>query len=137
MRKIFVATIMLLAWSPPAHADLWEEITRENGTVTSRQPVPDGWLVKTSYGEHFEVVFLRDPAHSWTPLRSSPLVPTPGRYLELHEPNGSPVQVNIMDIVVLKDDPNTAGGYTTKVSLRYNGELTVSETQRQIVNQME
>lgn len=137
MRIPAIVLLALFALSAPARADLWEELTRENGTVTSRQSVPDGWLVKTSYGDQFNVIFLRDPAHSWMPLRSSPLVPTPGRFLELHEPNGTAVQINIMDIVMLKDDPNTASGYTTKVSLRYNGEVTVSETQRQIVNQLE
>lgn len=127
----------VLALTVPARAELWEEITRENGTVTARQQVPEGWLVKTSYGEHFEVLFLRDPQHTWAPLRSSPLVPTPGRFVELHEPNGNPVQVNIMDIVLLKEDPSTEPGTTTKVTLRYSGEFTVRETAREIVNQLE
>ena len=134
LMALVMATVL---FSSSAYAELWEELARENGTVTSRQSVPDGWLVKTSYGEQFEVIFLRDPQHTWAPLRSSPLVPTPGRFVELHEPNGAPIQVNIMDIVTLKDDPDTATGFTTKLALRYNGEITVREQQREIVNQLE
>jgi hypothetical protein len=135
--RITVVALVSAMFSVSAHAELWEELTREKGTVTARQSVPEGWLVKTSYGEQFQVIFLNDPQHTWKPLRSSPLVPTPGRYIELHEPTGETIQINIIDIVALKDDPNPASGFTTKLTLRYNGEITVRERQREIVNKLE